>query len=63
MATETEIEVLVSLDKESKDAVCKLGYIPEGVYCTEPENGYIPEHAEKNRVIIFNHIASLQKSN
>lgn len=60
---EGDIEVLVSLDKETRDVVCKLGYIPAGVYCTEPKNGYIPEHAEKNRAIIFNHVASLGNKN
>lgn len=45
-------QVYFSFDKETKKLVEKLGYIPEGCYCS-PANVFIPEHAEKNKQIIL----------
>lgn len=45
-------DVYFSFDKETRKLIKKLGYIPEGCYCSE-ENILIPEHVEKNRQIVI----------
>lgn len=45
------MDMFFSFDKETKEVVAVLGYIPKGCYCSEG-NMFIPEHAEKNREIV-----------
>lgn len=47
-----EMETYFSFDKETKELVSKLGYVPAGCYCTTTPGVFIPEHAEKNREIV-----------
>jgi len=48
-------DVYFSFDAETRELVQKLGYIPEGCYCS-PEEAFIREHAEKNRKIVMKEI-------
>jgi hypothetical protein len=44
-------KVYFSFDKETKELIHKLGYIPKDCYCSL-ENVFIPEHAKKNKEIV-----------
>jgi hypothetical protein len=50
-------EVYFSFDKDTKKLVTKLGYIPEGCYCST-EDTFIQEHADKNRRIVMAELSS-----
>lgn len=50
-----ETEVLFSFDKQTMNIVNKLGFAPPGCYVTDPKNGFIKEHAEKNRRIVLDY--------
>lgn len=46
-----KLNTYFSFDKPTKKLIKKLGYIPEGCYCST-ENVFIPEHAERNKEIV-----------
>jgi hypothetical protein len=49
-------ECYFSFDEETTKLVKKLGYIPEGCYCTPVPDVFIAEHAEKNKDIVAREI-------
>jgi hypothetical protein len=53
-------EAYFSFDKDTKKLIKKLGYIPEGCYCTTEPGVFIPEHAKKNRQIVIKEVDRLK---
>ena len=54
------MEAYFSFDKETKELVTKLGYVPAGCYCTTTPGVFIAEHAEKNREMVKREVERLK---